>query len=327
MPAPLYSEDERLRRIHRVLVMLYQEHRSQSEIATALGISPATVNRMVREGHDRGLVEIRIRAPFGTEAELAERLKAVGRLEGAVVVQSGSSDPAIVLRAVAEAAANAFLEGLEDGQTIAVSGGVALSAVVEALETKRTYDVRVVPAIGGVQGKFRTDVNHVAVALAEKLGGTAIQLHAPVFAATEAEREALLALSSVRKVLDEARRAEIALFGIGSVREVDSTYLTLEASIDRQAIETSGARSELLAHLLDATGAVCDHPSNRRLVGLTLEEFAAIPRRLGVASGARKVEPIAAILRGGAAGILVTDDGTAQAVLEKLEGSRNASTS
>ncbi len=327
MPPPLYSEDERLRRIHRVLVMQYREHRSQAEIAAELGISPASVNRLIREGHERGLVEIRIRAPFGAEAELAERLAAAGQIDSAVVVRSQSSDPAIALGAVAEAAASALLEGLQDGQTIAVSGGVALCAVIEALAPPRKYAVRVVPATGGVQGKFRTDVNHVAVALAEKLGGEALQLYAPVFAETEAERAALMEISTIRPVLDLARRADVALFGIGSVREPDSTYLTLTDSVDPRAIEAAGARGELLAHLVDGTGAVCDHPSNRRLVGLALPELAVIPRRIAVASGAQKAGPVAAVLRGGAVGRLIIDDRTARTVLEKLEGKEHAAQS
>ena len=320
MPRPLYSESERLRNIHRVLVMFYQEHRSQADIAAEIGISPASVNRMIREGHERGLVDIRIRSPFDAEEGLSAALRRLGGLDSAVAVPAVSTDPAIVLKAAAEAAATTLLEGLADGMTIAVSGGVALCATIEALAPPRAYDVRVVPATGGVQGKFRTDVNHVAVALAEKLGGKAYQLHAPIFAANEAERAALLSVSTIRSVLDMARSADVALFGIGSVRDEHATYLTLSDTADRGAIERVGAEAELLAHLLDRDGQPCDHPSNRRLVALTLDELAGIPRRIAVASGARKVGAIAAVLRGGALGHLITDDRTARAVVEKLEG-------
>ena len=150
-----------------------------------------------------------------------------------------------MLKAVADAAAAALLENLADGMTITVSGGVALCAVIEALAPARKYDVRVVPATGGVQGKFRTDVNHVAVALAEKLGGTAYQLHAPVFAASKKERDALMAVSTIRNVLEMARKADVALFGIGSVRDTGSTYLTLTETADRAALERAGAEGEL----------------------------------------------------------------------------------
>ena len=147
--------------------------------------------------------------------------------------------------------------------------------MIEALAPARKYDVRVVPATGGVQGKFRTDVNHVAVALAEKLGGTAYQLHAPVFAATEEERAALMSVSTIRNVLEMARAADVALFGIGSVRDADSTYLTLTEQADRAAL-TAGAEGELLAHLVDREARL-QHLSNRRLVALTLDELAKIP--------------------------------------------------
>lgn len=324
MPPALYSETERLRRIHQVLVMFYQENRSQAQIAAEMGISPATINRMIREGRERGLVEIRIRPPFGGQESLAAGLKRLGRLDKATVVHSPSTDPAIVLKAVADAAAATLLENLDDGMTITVSGGVALCAVIEALAPARDYDVRVVPATGGVQGKFRTDVNHVAVALAEKLGGSAYQLHAPVFAASVEEREALMSVSTIRNVLEMARNADLALFGIGSVRDPGSTYLTLTETADRAMIERAGAEGELLAHLVNGDGRPCEHPSNDCLVALTLAELAGVPRRIAVASGDKKVAPIVAVLHGGAAGELVTDDRTAGAVIERMEETADA---
>jgi DNA-binding transcriptional regulator LsrR (DeoR family) len=255
---------------------------------------------------------------------LAATLKRLGALDSATVVQSASTDPAIVLKAVAEAAAATLLENIADGMTITVSGGVALCAVIEALAPARRYDVRVVPATGGVQGKFRTDVNHVAVALAEKLGGTALQLHAPVFGATRQEREALMAVSTIAGVLDVARQADVAVFGIGSVLEPDSTYLTLSETVDRAALERAGAAGELLAHLVREDGRLCEHVSNECLVALTLDELGRIPRRMAIASGPTKIAPIAAVLAGGAVETLVTDARTAKGLVDRLNGDRHA---
>ena len=324
MAHPLYSDAERSRRIHRVLVMFYQEHRSQADISAELGISPATVNRMVKEGHERGFVEIRIHAPFGPETGLAATLKRLGRLEACVAAYAPSTDPAIVLGAVADAAATTLLDDLQDGMTIAVSGGVALCALIDALKPARRFDVRVVPATGGVQGKFHTDVNHVAVALAEKLGGTAVQLHAPVFGATPEERQALLSVSTIAGVLEMARKADIALFGIGSVQADDSTYLTLTDNVDRTTLAHAGARGELLAHVIDAEGQPCDHPSNRCLVALSLDDLGRIPRRIAIASGPTKADPIAAALRGGRIGTLITDGRTAKDVVDLMGGPNHA---
>ena len=324
MASPLFSESERLRRIYQVLVLFYQEHRSQAEIARHMGISPATINRMIREGHERGLVEIKLRAPFGMEAELKSELKRLGNLTSAVAVHAPSSDPAIVLKSVAETAAMTLLDQLSDGMTIAVSGGEGLCALIEAIAPKRTYDVRVIPATGGVQGRFRTDVNHVAAALAEKLGGLAFQLYAPVFAANEDERAALMRTEANQSVLDMAKKADIAVFGIGSVLEADSTYLSLTDAIGRAALKLARPAGEVLAHLVTETGQLCDHPTNRRLVALTLEELAGIPNRIAIASGSQKVAPIAAVLSGGLASNLITDERTATAVVAMMKGRKDA---
>lgn len=324
MAPPLYSDSERLRRIYQILVLFYQEHRSQADIAKHMGISPATINRMIREGHERGLVEIKLHAPFGMEAELKTQLKQLGNLDSAVAVHAPSSDPAIVLKAVAEAAATALLEQLSDGMTIAISGGEGLCALIEAISPKRKYDVRVVPATGGVQGRFRTDVNHVAAELAEKLGGEAFQLYAPLFATSEEERAAMMRAEANRSVLEMAKKADIAVFGIGSVGEEDSTYLSLTDAIGREALALARPRGEILAHLVTETGELCDHPTNRRLVALTLEELAEIPHRIAIASGTKKVAPIAAVLSGGLASSVITDERTATAVVEMMKGRNDA---
>jgi DNA-binding transcriptional regulator LsrR (DeoR family) len=182
----------------------------------------------------------------------------------------------------------------------------------------RRYDVTVVPATGGVQGKFRTDVNHVAADMAERLGGRALQLHAPVFCASEAEQKALLSVSTIASVLDAARNADIALFGVGSVAEEDSTYRTLTDNVDHAGIAAVGATGELLAHLVDATGRLCDLPANRCLLALPFTDLRRIPHRIAVASGARKAPPLAAVLRTDLVGTLVTDDQTAREVVAIL---------
>ena len=58
--------------------------------------------------------------------------------------------------------------------------------------------------------------------------------------------------------------------------------------------------------------------------GARYSELAKVPRRIAVASGDKKVSPIVAVLRGGAAGELVTDDRTAGAVVERMEENADA---
>ncbi|WP_269933068.1 sugar-binding transcriptional regulator [Aminobacter sp. HY435] len=310
------------RQMHQALVLHYMEGKTQAEIAHELGISHATVNRLIKRGHQMGLVEIKIKSPIEHLVGIEARLVALGGIERAIVVPSLGDNPQTALQRVGEAAAGLLEETIKDGDTISITGGKGVSAVVAGMSSNKQCQVEVIPATGLVQGKHYTDVNHVASLMADKLGGRAYQIHAPLFADSPEQRNMLMGVSSVSDVFRKAREASIAVVGIGSILTDDSSYYDLHptSSTDRQAIERSGAAGELLANLIDADGKVCDYNLNRCLVSLTLEEFATIPRSIGIASGASKVAPILSAMRGNHLDIIVTDEATALKVLELAEG-------
>jgi len=253
------------RQMHQALVLHFLEGLTQAQIADQLGISHATVNRLIKRGRQLGLVEIKIKSPVEPLVDMEEQLLALGGISRAVVVPTVSDNPQTALQAVGEAAARLLLEEIIDGDTICITGGKGVSAVVAGLQAQRRFDVDVIPATGCVQGKHYTDVNHVSTLMADRLGGRSYQIHAPLFADSAAERSMLINMRSVADVFQRAREAKIAVVGIGSILSDDSSYYDLHpsSSTDRAAIERSGASCELLAHLLDARGQICDYSLNR----------------------------------------------------------------
>jgi len=306
------------RQMHQALVLHFMEGLTQAQIAEQLGISQATVNRLIKRGRQLGLVEIKIKSPVESLVDLEERLLALGGISRAVVVPTVSDNPQTALQAVGEAAARLLIEEIGDGDTICITGGKGVSAVVAGLQPPRRFDVEVIPATGCVQGKHYTDVNHVSTLMADRLGGRSYQIHAPLFADDAEQREMLINMRAVADVFKRAREAKVAVVGIGSILTDDSSYYDLHpfSSTDRAAIERSGATCELLAHLLDDRGQVCDYSLNRSLVSLTLEEFASIPTKIGVASGPSKAGPILSVMHGKHLDTLVTDEATGARILE-----------
>ena len=305
------------RQMHQALVLHFLEGLTQSQIADRLGISQPTVNRLIKRGRQLGLVEIKIKSPIEPLVDMEEQLLAIGGIRRAIVVPTVSDNQQTALQAVGEAAARLLLEEIGDGDTICITGGKGVSAVVAGLQAPRRFDVEVIPATGCVQGKHYTDVNHVSTLMADRLGGRSFQIHAPLFADSAAERAMLINMRAVADVFGRAREAKVAVVGIGSILSDDSSYYDLypSSSTDRAAIERSGASCELLAHLLDEQGRVCDYSLNRSLVSLTLEEFASIPTKIGVASGPNKAGPILSVMRGRHLDTLVTDEATGERVL------------
>ena len=156
--------------------------------------------------------------------------------------------------------------------------------------------------------------------MAEKLGGRAFLLHAPLFAESVKEKNMLMAMKSVTEAFGRARKARVAVVGIGSILASDSSYYDLHPTSrdDRGEIEKSGAAGELLAHLIDRDGKLCDYELNARLVAMSPTELDAIPVTIGVAAGPNKVAPICAALRGKHLKALVLDEATANGVLEQI---------
>lgn len=311
---------ETIRQVYTVLVLHFVDGMKQNDIATALNLSPSKVSRLITQGRKLGMVRIEIESPFQHLVDLERNLIEAAGLKSAVVAPTVSGSPGTTLQQVGRAAANQLLETLRDGDVIAITGGKAVSAVVENLEPERSFDVTVVPLTGGVQGKYYTDVNHLATRLAERLGGSTMLLHAPLFAESREQRDMLMAMGSVRQVFDLARKAAVALVGIGSIRTPGSSYFDLHpvSDADRNRLLKSGAVAEFLAHLIRDNGAVADYPLNSRLVALEPWELAHCRRTIGVAAGVEKVLPIQAVLKGRFLSSLVVDEQTASGILEAI---------
>jgi DNA-binding transcriptional regulator LsrR (DeoR family) len=312
-----------VRQIHTVMTLHFVEGIKQSEIAERLNLSTSKVNRLIRRGRELGMVKITIDAgPFLRLVEMEQSLADSTGLGKVLVTPSVPGNPDTNLQEVGRAAANELLETIRDGDVIAITGGKALSAVVENIAPTRAFDVTVVPLTGGVQGKYYTDVNHLASQLADKLGGSAVLLHAPLFAETREQRDTLMKVGSIRQVFDLARRANVALVGIGSIGSEGSSYYDLVPTPGSEAepLPVDDVAGEFLAHLIRDDGSVADSALNSRLVALSPAELAACPNTIGVAAGFEKVRPIRAVLAGGLIGSLVIDEETAAAVLESTGG-------
>jgi DNA-binding transcriptional regulator LsrR (DeoR family) len=316
------DEFDQQRQMYSVLVLHFIEGVKQSEIAERLNISHTKVNRLISAGRKAGMVKINISSPYQRLVDLENEIVRQFGLRQSVVTPTVSDNPETTLKMVGRVAANHLLEAIRDGDVIAITGGKAVSAVVENLEAERRFDVRVVPLTGGVQGKHYTDVNHLATQLAEKLGGTAQLVHAPLFAEDEEQRDLLMNVASIRESFDLARQATVALVGVGSVQAPGSGYYDLLPDPARggQALVDAGIAGEFLAHLIRADGSLAEIDLNSRVVALEPGQLSNCPTIIGVAAGKLKVGPVAAALAGKFLTSLVVDEEIAKALETRGEG-------
>jgi DNA-binding transcriptional regulator LsrR (DeoR family) len=318
-------QDSRL--LSKVLSLYYTENLSQSEIARQLGLSTAKVNRILQAARRQGMVEIKIYTPFQHIFELEKSLQQVSGVTEAIVVPQLSNSPDSLLQDVGRAAASYLLDHLRMNEIIALGGGRAISATVQALSPRKNFNTTVVPAVGGVQGQHFTDVNNLVAEAALRLGGSSLQLHAPAYMDTDIEREIVYRSRQVKDVLDLARQARIAVVGIGTLVVPGlSSYLhfhnmsTEELNEIHQVYHGIG---ELLSQAINAEGIECAPKYSKRVIGLSLDELRNIPLSIGVAAGPHKSLPIAAALKGHFLKTIILDQETAAEVVDILKGSKS----
>jgi DNA-binding transcriptional regulator LsrR (DeoR family) len=307
-----------IRLINSILNLYYVEEMTQTEIAQRLGLSTAKVNRLLVQAREQGYVNITIRTPFQNLFELEDRLKAVFGLKDVIVIPSLAESSSSPLNALGSAAADFLLAHLRDGDILAITPGTTVQAVVQAIETTRPYKIEVVPVLGAIQGPIESDMNYLAMNLGDRLGAKAYQLHAPAFVDTPEHGEALRSMGPVKEILDIARRASIALVGIGTVDAEVSRFVqftALSAEDLKRISEECGGVGEIGAYVYDIEGKPCAKAFADRVIGLTLAEIEKIPYRIGAAATAAKALPIYGALRGGYLHALVTDETAARGIL------------
>jgi DNA-binding transcriptional regulator LsrR (DeoR family) len=313
---------ETIRLINTILTLYYLEEMTQTEIAQRLGFSTAKVNRLLLQAREQGYVNITIRTPFQQLFELEDRLKAVFGLQEAIVIPALADTSSSPLNALGNIAAEFLLERLRDGDVLGIGGGTAVNAIVGALSPSRSYQVEVVPLLGAVQGEITHDVNYLAARMAERLGGKAYQLHAPAFVDTREHGETLRSMGPVKEILDIARRANIALVGVGTVDAEVSRFVqftALSAEDMKHIAEDCGGVGDINASVYNIEGQACCPEYADRILGLTLAELKNIPYRIGVAATTAKALPLFGALRGGYLHALITDEAAARGILNLFE--------
>ena len=314
------ANDVELRRLlYRIAKAYYDDGLTQQQIAERFGLSRVKVSRLLRAAREEKVVQITVVPLLESNAELERQLETRYDLKEALVVTCSAYDTGTIVSELGPVAAACLTRGLQGSEVVALSWGTAVLSVVNALPAMDLPDVRVVQLLGGLgEPEAETHGADLARRMAQKLGAKPRLIHAPAIVKDKIVRDALVMDPQVADTLELARRADVALVGIG-VFEPGSTLLAGGNTLTPEEIEdlrSHGVAGDIALQFFDENGRKVTHPINDRIVGTELEKIKRIPRVIGVAGGTEKTRTIRAALRGGLISVLVTDDKTARQLLE-----------
>lgn len=300
-------------------MLYYQSGLTQQEIGEQLGYSRIKINRVLGLARTHGVLEIQVRVPSGWHIGLETDLIRHFGLRDALVVTAEQSGRALE-SVLAEGAAAFLAQQLQPGMRIGLGIGRTVSHLPERFRPERRVDCTFIELIGAAYNEdwARFDVTSK---MAELAGGTREALQVPGFV-TDPELSTRLAQEpSVAGALDRARDSDMMLQSVGPV---DTSAIMFQSGVlsgeDLEDLRSRGAVGDALGYFYDIGGNRIEARTDSNLIGIKLEDVSKVPWSVLVAGGAAKVRPIVGGLRGGYFNTLVTDDVTAEALIDIAEG-------
>ena len=301
------------------------QEQSQAQIAAELGISRSNVSRILRQGRERGIVEITIHdpdAPPVRHPDLEARLLRAFPLGEAHVVSAPRSSG---LESVARAGARLMEERASAVNAVGVSWGHTVQAVVhEMTPQQHRPTTRVLPLVGGLSALDQLDSgDSVLRVLASRLGAAGQTLYAPAILESSAAAAALRDEPSIRRALREAADVDLALVGVGSLGQHSSPLLLDGMGLspdERTRFAAQHPVGDLVGRFLTADGEPVGPPTSERVIAVTLDDLRGIREVIAVADGAEKAPGVAGALRSGAITIALVDVDLARALLGVAAG-------
>ena len=317
---PRMPEPDQLRLLAHVARMYHERGLKQPEIAAELHLSQPRVSRLLKQAVELGIVRTVVTLPPGVYTDLEDEVRERYSLRDVVVVDAGGAGHDVI-RALGGAAAQYLDATLTGGEVIGISSwSETLLSAVESLRTKNGQPAeQVVQLVGGVGNpQVQVQATRLASRLAEVTGAQPVFLPAPGLVSSPEVRRALLEDSSVADVVAAWGRVTMALVGIGSLEPSPLLRSSGNAVVDRdqEMLRRLGAVGDVCYRFFDEHGELVRSELDDRVMGIPPERLRRIPRRVGIAGGARKLSAIRAALLGGWVNVLITDLAMARRLLE-----------
>ncbi|WP_434361390.1 sugar-binding transcriptional regulator [Parasalinivibrio latis] len=301
-----------------IAILYYQQSATQEEISKKFGVSRAKVSRLLRRAREEGIVEITVKFHPVHSAQLERRLMDRFNLKRALIAldQPNVKEQRMQVATLV----SAYLDGnLQDGMTVAVGQGQNVAAVADHQGIVSHRNARFVCAIGGTHRSGDTiNADHICRRLAKKYGGSSETLYAPAYVESEAFRRLFLEHATIAETLNQARKAEFALVGIGDMDE-NSHMVKLGWFSSREFVEArlnDGIVGDIGGFdFFKLDGSRADTLMRGRVVGLEMSDLQRIPNVIAMASESRKALAILGALRTGAIDVLATSVSCAMALL------------
>lgn len=291
----------------------YLSDRSKVEIARDLAISRFKVARLLEHARATGLVRIEIDdSGFIDEERSAALRDRLGLARASVVAAHGDDDE--IRHTIGRAAAALLSETLADGETLGMGWGRTLSATAQ--ELGRLPEVSVVQLTGATEMTHHLSPVEIVRAMSLRAGGDVMPIFAPLLAEDAETAAAFRRQSAIAAALQRFDAVTTAVMAVGSwAPPISQLFDSIEPNL-REGLLERGVVAEIGVTLVDRDGTELAPDFSDRCIAISASQLKAVPRVIGVATGAAKAVALTALSAGGWLTEAVVDEALADAVLQ-----------
>lgn len=309
------KEATRLDEAARAGWLYYCAGNTQDEIATKLGVSRPTAQRLVSAAISEGLVKVRLDHPIAHCMELGKAICEEYDLAGCDVVPTDPAAPEAMF-GMAQAAATYLERALQstDPKIIALGTGRAMRAMVDEVGRIDGRHHKIVSLVGNIAHDGAASFYDAVSDLADRTRAPHYPLPIPVIIEDRQMRHNMQQQPPMDNILKLAAEADIRFIGVGHLG--DDAPLHIDGFISKDelvSLRGSGGIGEVISWSFDQDGTILDHPVNHCVTSAPVQSPTS--NTIGVAKGTKKVDAIRGAMKGKLISTLITDEATAQSLL------------
>lgn len=316
MPKTSANNANRLDDAARAGWLYYVAKNNQEEIASNMGISRQSAQRLIALALREGLIQFRLNHPIAKCMDLAESVKNTFGLKYCEVTPTDpySDDPAL---GIAQVAAELMQDYLQKKEPIvfALGTGKEIRGAADCMSAVHCPQHRIVSLVGSLAPDGSANFNDALTRIGDLTQAPRHPLAVPVIAASQQEREIICAQKPIERNIALGLSADVAFVGIGELNDVppllSDGFITQE---ELAGLQNAGAIGEIIGWAFDEYGQQLNGYTNNRVTSVPIQPSSSRPV-FGVAKGMNKLQAIKGALLGRWVNGLITDEVTAEALL------------
>jgi len=287
--------------------LYFLEEKTQQQISGILNISRMRVIRLLDKAKQTGVIKITMREGNIRRMKLERQIIEAYALKDSFIIPA-SGDMAIseINNAIADAAAIYIESRIKPDSFLNIGYGDTMGKTLNNLAKNAKNPISCISLTGGVSIYLPNTQSSI-------FNARLFLIPAPLMVSSKEMVSAITAEHSVREIVRMAPLASFTIIGIGGMND-EATILKTGAlsKNDFLYLKMQGAVGDILCHFFDKQGNILTTLLEERLVTTPLDVLKSLTNVTAVAAGNSKREAIKGALALRYIDILITDEDTAQ---------------